>query len=596
MLCLLLCAAMGVGKAETGFSRDSLRAAIVILEKLPSSFSRDSSLSVYYNELIEKLNYGSLPGVGETLETFARKQKGYRWPVSMAFVLRARARIHEKSGDYLKAVQEYHEAIRTMEGEAYIGEQLAYTYVLLAYAVLNNGDRFKAWDLFERSAEISKNVDDKSILIWALDFFGDNTLFHAENRSDYLKALAYYKEVEALLPESRVANQIPNNLQGQAKAYALLGEGERAAEYRQKALDYALALPVPNYFNVYETYRDWAAFEASEGRADSAIVYQQRALDAALKFNFVEILNRAYHSLYIYQKKAGRYPEALGTLEAYTRLEDSLNRQEVNKKYAELDGKYENEKSQNRIKSLENKNLKYGLAVLLVSLSGGLIALFVSLRGKRKVAALNSQLAERNHQVEEALYEGKKLERRRVSDQLHDSIATKVSALKWKVEANEGKIDPATFESLRSSLEEIYEDVRTTAHGLRPLEFLDKGLKSAIEELLGHLTDQKRTFFSIYIDDGVSRLNKSLQYHIYQWTVELCTNLQKHAKATRVFFEVHVTGDTVTVWFENDGLLDNRPLKEGQGLRNIRAKASEYRAMMRVEKQGLFRFELKIPL
>ncbi|MGR3810356.1 tetratricopeptide repeat-containing sensor histidine kinase [Jiulongibacter sp. NS-SX5] len=582
--------------AETGYSRDSLRTAISILQTQDQNKNRDSLLSIYHNELIEKLNYGGLPEVDEALGDFEKAQKGFIWPVSEAFLLRAKARINEKKGDYLKAIDQYHRAVELMQNQNYTGEHLAYTYVLLAYCVLNNGDADEAWELFETSTKYSREVEDKSILIWALDFFGDNTLFRAKELSDYEKALDYYKQVEQLLPESKVENQISNNLQGQAKVYELMGNSSKAEEYRQRALNHAQSLDPPNYFNIYQIYTDWARASLKKGQTTKAIDFQQMALKAAKDFGFLEMVNRAIFDLYQLQKETGDTENALLTLEQYMVLEDSLKRTEVNEKYAELSREYEFEKQQKVIKTLENKNLKYSLAVLGVLLLAGGIILWLQAKSKSKIALLNDNLQERNREVEEALYEGKKLERRRVSDQLHDHIATKISALKWQVEAREEELPSAFYSPLVSNLESLYEDVRGLAHELRPLEFLDKGLKVATEELLGSVAAGSQAEFQVEVDDLIMTISKSLQYHLYQFVMELTTNLQKHSSPSRVKLEMKLEANHVLLHFENDGLLSTGPLKEGQGLRNIRNKVSEYGGDIEFQKTDRFTVQIAIPL
>lgn len=581
-------------KSETGLSRDSLARAIDFLETQPQSLVRDTTLMYYYNDLCEKSIFGNDPLAEKRLERFNKAWKKSLWPIGEALYLRAIGKKYDKLGRYEKAVESYHEALRIMEEHDSAPEHVVYTKILLGFVMLNNGDEKECWRLFKEAEPLALQLPNTSHAIWIFDFYGDNTLFHARGKEDYEKALGYYKKVEELLPRSLIKNQIPNNLQGQAAVYALLNNKEKAEEYRARALHEAKQ--IPNYFVLFNIYTDYAAAESEKGNFSKAIAYRKLAIAAADSQQYLEFINRAYYELYLTYKKSREVEKALATLEHYQVLEDSLKRQEVNTRYAELNKKYEFEQQQLAISDLQNKNLKYGLLALGVAIFGGLFFLIFQTNSKRKIARLNEQLSLRNHKVEEALYEGKKLERRRVSDKLHDSIATKLSALKWRVEASEEKIEKGVYAPLVADLEKLYEDVRGMAHELRPLEFLDKGLKAATEQLFNTIAEYSDAVFEVRIDEEVGQMNKSLQYHVYQIVTELCTNMQKHARPEDVLFTMQRKEEQLVIQFRNDGLMNMGNLKEGQGLRNIRSKVQEYGGNLNVKKEETFDLTITIPL
>ena len=594
VLILVLLLVSLFARAETGFSRDSLVTAIGILEQQKPSLGRDSVLMYYYNDLCEKSIFGNDPKADERLERFYEAQKRNLWPIGEGLYLRAVGKKYDRDGQYEKAVESYLAALKIMEANNSAPEHIVYTKILLGFVMLNNGDEEECWRLFKEAEPAAMQLENSSHAIWIIDFYADNTLFHAKTKADYEKALAYYKRVEELLPKSLIKNQIPNNLQGQAAVYELLNNKEKAAEYRAKALEQAKL--IPNYFVQFNIYTDYAAAAQEAGNYQKAIDYRRLAIAAADSQQYLEFINRAYYELYLTYKASGDPGEALGALEQYLVLEDSLKRQEVNEKYAELSQQYEFEKQQVAIKNLENKNLRIWLIMLGLTLLAGLLILLLQTRSKRRIRYLNEELEKRNREVEEALYEGKKLERRRVSDRLHDSIATKISALKWKVEALEEKTDPELYDTLVNELQNLYEDVRGMAHEIRPLEFLDKGLKAATEEIVTNIKEHSHIQFNLAISEDISNLNKSLQYHIYQWVMELCLNMQKHARPTRVSCNMHLEGQTFVLNFENDGILTDKPLKEGQGLRNIRSKVDEYNGNMQVSKSELFQLKIAVPV
>ena len=583
-------------KGARPFTEDQLVQEIEKLENATSSFSRDSLLVLYYNDLIERYNWS-----GKTTERDAYLAKletcisTSLWPVSRAFLVRAKARIQDRNGDYTNAIENYHETIRIMEKNKYGGEELGYSYVLLAFNVLNNGNQREAWKLMEKSMEHSKTAKDKSVLIWALDFFGDNSLFNAKNLEDYKKALGYYLEVEKYLPESLVENQKGNSLLSLSQLYLKLDNQEKAKEYFEKCLAQENKKNNPNYMNLHHLYLGWAEYYLEKAEYKNARAYAESSLEYARKFGFAEFVNRSLKILYQTEKEGGNFQQALLYLEEFRLLEDSLSRDEVKKKYVELDKRFNFEKQQNEIKTLENNNLRLGILLLFLLLLSGVIILYWFKKNRQKVQELNKALQHRNLEVESALAEGKELERKKISERLHDTIATKISSLKWKIEAEEKNINPLLYQNLVMRLENLYEDVRSLSHEKGPLEFLEKGFKTATEEVFWNISKNMEAHFEVQIDETCNSLEKRIQFLLYQCTLELCTNLVKHSKPSFVQFLASKYNDHIQISLENDGIFGST-IKMGQGLKNIQSKVKTAGGTVEVIPTPSFKVSIAIPL
>ncbi len=580
--------------AETGLRRDSLVHAIKILEKQPASIARDTLLMFYYNDLCEKSIFGGDTLADARLEQFRVAQSKSKWPIAEALYLRALGKKYDKKGDYQQAIEYYHQALRIMEKNKASPEHIVYTKILLGFVMLNSGNKPECLKLFKEAEPAALQLKNSSHAIWILDFYADDALYEAESKEDYLKALRFYKRAEALLPNSLIENQIPNNLQGQAKVYHLLGEERFSEEYRAKALEHAKR--IPNYFVLYNIYTDYATNALAKENYNLAILYQEDAINAAKSMGYLEFLNRGYYDLYQVYKTAGLNSKALETLELYNVLEDSLKRKEVNERYAELESQYAFEQQQNRIADLENKQLQYLIwALASALLIGILISLYLN-SNSRKLRTLNELLSKRNKDVEEALNTGKMLEQQHMSRELHDSVATKITALKWKIEANEAEIESIVYNSVVKDLEKLYEEVRFIAHNLRPLEFLDLGLKKAIENLFINLNKQSKTHFECKVSDKVNTIDKALQYHIFQMVLELCTNTKKHANATEVKLLLTVKKELLLVFNDNGSNVESDTAKAGIGLKSMETKVEKYGGKMSFDRHEGFKVSISIPL
>lgn len=589
---LLLTAPIISVYSETGLSRDSLVIAINTLEKQPATIDRDTLLMYYYNDLCEKSIYGGDPKADQRLEQFRLAQSTSNWPMAEAFYFRALGKKEDKQGDYQKAIGYYHNALQIFEGNNAKPEHIVYTKILLGYVMLNSGNSDECWKLFKEAEPLALKLHDSSHAIWILDFFADNTLFHAKDKDAYLTALKYYKQAESLLPKSLIKNQIPNNLQGQAKVYHLLGNEEKSEEYLSKALEQAKQ--IPNYFIQYNIYTDYAQKAVDKKAYSQAIDYQMAAIAAADSFAYLEFLNRGYHNLYEIYKTSGNQGKALETLEHYLVLEDSLMRQEVNEKYAELESQYDFEKQQNRIQELENKQLQYLLWALgIILLLGFLLGMYL-LRSSRKLKVQNQLLNEKNEEIKLAIQKGSRQERKRVANDLHDGLATKITAIKWRIEAQEPS-DQSNY--IVTELEKLYTDVRLIAHNMASQELHLIGLIPSIENLFTKLNLIEKTTFIFenkLPEERVFELD--LTYQLYYITLELSTNVLKHSNANTAVLTLKEYDGNLILSLSDDGSQINKNSHAGMGLLNIKERVSTFKGKVVIRDEDGFEVFIEIPL
>ncbi|WP_341225858.1 hypothetical protein [uncultured Arcticibacterium sp.] len=579
-------------QAETGMSRDSLAIAISFLEKQPATIERDTLLMYYYNDLCEKSIYAGDPKADLRLEQFRLAQINSQWPISKALYFRALGKKEDKLGDYQKAIEYYHNALQILEEYSANPEHIVYTKILLGYVMLNSGNQEECIRLFKEAEPLALKLHDTSHAIWILDFFADNTLDKAQKESDYLEALAYYKQAENLLPKSLIKNQIPNNLQGQAKVYHLLGNEKKSEEYLALALEQAQRLS--NYFIQYNIYSDYAEKAAKKKEFDKAIDHQLAAVSAANSFGYLEFINRSNQNLYKIYKAAGNEAKALETLEYYVSLEDSLMRQEVNEKYAELEGQYEFEKQQNRIQELENTQLQYVLwtlaAILLLSTLFGIYLV----KNSRKLRRQNQLLNDKNEEIRLAIEKGSQQERKRVANDLHDGLATKITAMKWRLEAEK---PTELSEFMVSELEKLYTDVRLIAHNMASQEFHIKGLIPSIENLITKLNLIEKTSFKLENKLPASRTFKhDLGYQLYCIILELSTNVMKHSNATMAILSLKEYNANLIISMTDNGSQPKDNTRSGIGLLNMKERVKNFKGSVIIRDEEGFEVFIEIPL
>ncbi len=132
-----------------------------------------------------------------------------------------------------------------------------------------------------------------------------------------------------------------------------------------------------------------------------AVEYAQKSVDISKTLNDPHRAFNSYEALYLAQKDAGLFKEALQSLEINKDLEDSTVRAEKTKGVAEIETKYETEKKEILIQKLDEKNQLQrsqliGFVVGMVLLLGLLGLLY---RQNQTVKASQKQISEQSDQL-----------------------------------------------------------------------------------------------------------------------------------------------------------------------------------------------------
>lgn len=587
---------MGLQKAiAQNLSRDELDSRINLLEKQKPSLQRDSTLAFYYNDMCEKCVYANDSRAEEFLIRFEKRYKALseNWKPAEALFYRAKGKSIEKKGDYTQAIELYYKAIKILEANPCEPKHLTYSYIMAGFVMTNNHNIEECVRLFKKAEPFALKEKNKANIIWIYDYFGDIAYDFAKNTDDYKRALSYYKKVEQFLPESNIPNQKSNNLEGLGKAYWKLGNKKLAYSYFDKALTAANKRKVGEGFSLWNIYSHLSSFKEEENKIDEAIFNALKSLEAAENHGYAEFILRSHNDLYRLYKKKGDQTNALLNYEKYNTLNDSLGRNELNAKYKELETKYNSEIQANKIEKLENSRLQSIGYVILGIMVFGLISLLYYSRVNKKLKAQNLLLNAKNEEIKQAVLVGSQQERKRVANDLHDGLATKISAMKWRIEAE----DPQNVnKKIVEELEKLYTDVRLIAHNMAAYEFHAVGLINSIEGLLSklNLIDKTKFNFENKLSPDLD-INYNLEYQLYCIALELSTNILKHSNAETAVLTMKEFNKSIIMVMSDNG--SKRALKKGGiGLKSLKDRLAVVNGKTVIRDEDGFEVYIEVPL
>jgi len=166
-------------------------------------------------------------------------------------------------------------------------------------------------------------------------------------------------------------------------------------------------------------------------------------------------------------------------------------------------------------------------------------------------------------------------ERRRVAHDIHDSLGSQLSAVKFKVE-DFFKMMPGASESITFALQEAINESRRIQMDLHPSMLEDLG----IAPTLAWFCRKFETTYSFKIEQKVaikeSEVLKSLKRAIYRISQEAFNNIAKHSQANQVRLSLQKNSNTIELIIQDNGQgfeLTIDSTKKGVGLSSMRERA-----------------------
>jgi PAS domain S-box-containing protein len=178
------------------------------------------------------------------------------------------------------------------------------------------------------------------------------------------------------------------------------------------------------------------------------------------------------------------------------------------------------------------------------------------------------------------IQEAQESERRRIALELHDSVAqllsTASSAAKTACESSPDAACLPAAQRAVEALTQALEEVRRIMRNLRPPLLDDLGFAAAIRDLAGEFQARTGIRVRCRIPRRLEDLPAETELALYRIAQEALTNVEKHARASRVSIELSVGRTRVHLRVRDDGRGFSVPQGErhGLGLTGIRERAA----------------------
>ncbi|MDQ8143806.1 ATP-binding protein [Chryseobacterium sp. CFS15] len=473
-------------------------------------------------------------------------------------------------------------------------------YSQLAIILTYNAEFAKAYEYNTKAIKIlEKNASHSAELFFAYLNTASNFCYQAKGD----EAKKYLDKAEKLIQPYPDSNSNASFYYGKTLYFITKQKNEEALPMIEKGLVYAKRsrqnlLTQMFYMNKYDILRKQNKLNEAKNVLENILSEKTLIIDANNRKIF-------YNQLSSLNEQMGNLKEALVWEKKYSKLNDSLNSENVKLELNTLETKFRTAEKQKEIANLNtekaqkelelNKKNQYLWVMVFASLF--LLILIISIYfytkklAKEKEINHSQKLKEIAQQEElkitKAILEGEEKERERVGKDLHDGLGGMLAGVKINFSAwasqNLEPENKQNFNEILHQLDHSVTELRNISRNLMPESLLKLGLETALKDLCEFYSrkDLHIDFQSIDIN---SKLPLAVQINIFRIVQEILANAVKHSEAENILLQCSQSNDVFLITIEDDGKgfsQDSSPTKS-MGLHNLKTRVDYLKGKMEI--------------
>lgn len=455
----------------------------------------------------------------------------------------------------------------------------AYFYTQIGLAFMSVGQFKKAEEQHNVALELLKNIPTNSIHLLTYLNSISNYCYQANSAS----AKPYLDKSTSLINQYPDSRHITNYYYQLAMFQTTRTQYKEAQSTLQKGIQEAKKRKQTQFlqimhFRMYNTYLMQNEYQMAKKYMEDIVtegILTQDPVNRKHVFAQMTHINELLNN----------YPEAYSWQKRTLALSDSLQQANLLEKMNELEILHRTSEQKNtidelKLKQIENElatkntNIKLlGIAIALVILLLISSILFLTIRNQKK---LNKQISINHHQelqrleqqrkydASQAVLIGEENERKRIAQDLHDSVGSMLAGIRMKLAIDE-KRDSKVIEEIDKSLAEV----RRISRNIMPETLENRGLKEALQELCQSMNNQ-HTHFHFESFELSHKIPYNIQISLYRICQEAISNIIKYAHATEVIIQLSQNNNTLQLVIEDDGIgFDLKNTSTGLGIKNM---------------------------
>ncbi|MFL5762325.1 MAG: tetratricopeptide repeat protein [Bacteroidia bacterium] len=322
------------------------------------------------------------------------------------------------SGDFAKSSENYYKALKIYE-ELNNKEGMAECYRNIGW-IYQGQNRYKqTLEYYQKSLNINKELNLRSKILANYDDMG----ICYKLMGNYPEALKYSNMELEMSKQEKSDKGMATGYANLASVYVEMNQLDLAIENFQLSNKYHEN--INDHFNSSAGYVGLASCFLKLGNYTKAIEYADKAASVASSFDYRGTLADACNVLARAYVKKGDYENGYKYLELYARMNDSTYNAQNSQQINEMAAKYESEKKEMMISSLEEKSdqdkkFKIFIVIVAIVIAGFSVVLFRGNIQKKKannsLSLAYKEIEVKNKDITDSINYAKTIQRARLSN------------------------------------------------------------------------------------------------------------------------------------------------------------------------------------
>jgi signal transduction histidine kinase len=467
---------------------------------------------------------------------------------------------------------------------------------VIGYILMKQGKLEPAKQYFTDYLQLVTSMGDNLLEAKGFFYFADLSIAgkkYADAISQIHKAMSVANDPKSLLNINK-NEQLAFGNNKLAEVYAQMGDLPHALQYSLIAI--SMAEQNLSWINRYDMSRYYINGGEAYNRLKEyhqAIPLLKKGLQISKELIYMECLQDADKQLAIAFAALGNYDSAYVYHLSFTQVKDSIVAENNQRTALEKENQYRMETQQRLQEAALNrqklwKNLSIGMTCASILIAWLLYKWYSVRQRSRFQAALNIQQQEN---LRSAIQAADK-ERKRIAEDLHDTLGSLLSATKLKLSAIEetGTLPGQEKENMKEVLvllDEAMQEMKNIAYNIMPATLSKLGLVVALQNLFNRITDRSVIDINYTTYGFTGRLNETTELSIYQVVLEAVNNIVKHARARNATIQLIRYAHHINITIEDDGqgFEPGCETTSGNGLNNMQSRVKNLNGTIDVDSQ-----------
>jgi len=367
-------------------------------------------------------------------------------------------------------------------------------------------------------------------------------------------------------------------------------EYERAKDLLKKGIEITEAQN--DITDLARPYQFYAEILAEQGDSINAIEYAKTSYTTAKEtYNNDRSLNVLKVLTNLDTKNAAKYANEYYSLSESIQIEENTKRDKFARIRLETDQVIE----ENQVLT-EEKQMWAGAVFGLVVFGFAFISIVIlyinnnRLKFKQKQQESNQEIYNLMLSQQGKFEEGKQLEQKRISEELHDGILGEMLGIRLILSGLNEREDMASVAQRADLIEKlrgVEEEIRTISHELNSAAYKKfHNFIVSLEDMIGDIEQSSGITCSFTYDSEVSwdNLLGDIKINAYRIVQEALKNCIKHAESQRVTINFQPVGDNLQLTIADDGVgFDVNKGRKGIGLKNIISRTKKVKGTVDID-------------